>query len=205
MKTKNVILLLTVIVLIVIVFYASTGNQDDSVYANGILKEREDKDRFMQTSEESPVAATRKDFKGLRYFAPDPKYRIVANLVPVTDKKITVLSTSDGKTQRYLDYAYATFELNGIANKLLILEIMDMGPFRGKLFLAFGDETSARETYGAGRYLDVQKVPGSKTITLDFNKAYNPYCAYNDTFSCPLPPQENLLQVAIKAGEQTYH
>jgi uncharacterized protein (DUF1684 family) len=82
---------------------------------------------------------------------------------------------------------------------------MDMGPFRGKLFLAFGDETSARETYGAGRYLDVQKVPGSKTITLDFNKAYNPYCAYNETFSCPLPPQENLLQVAIKAGEQTYH
>jgi uncharacterized protein len=205
MKTKNVILLLTVIVLIVIVFYASTGSQDDSAYANGILKEREDKDRFMQTSEESPVAATRKDFKGLRYFPPDPQYRIVANLVPVTDKKVTMLSTSDGKTQRYLDYAYATFELNGIENKLLILEIMDMGPFRGKLFLAFGDETSARETYGAGRYLDVQKVPGSKTITLDFNKAYNPYCAYNETFSCPLPPQENLLQVAIKAGEKTYH
>jgi uncharacterized protein (DUF1684 family) len=205
MKTKNVILILTVILLIVILFYASTGNQGDSAYAAGILQEREDKDRFMQTSEESPLAGTKKDFQGLKYYAPDPQYRIVANLIPVTNKKVVLLNTSDGKTQRYLEYAYAEFELNGIANKLLILEIMDMGPFRGKLFLAFGDETSARETYGAGRYLDIQKVPGSKTITLDFNKAYNPYCAYNETFSCPLPPPENLLKVAIKAGEKAYH
>jgi hypothetical protein len=73
------------------------------------------------------------------------------------------------------------------------------------LFLAFGDETSARETYGAGRYLDVKKVPGSSTITLDFNLAYNPYCAYSDGFSCPLPPKENLLSIAINAGEKTYH
>jgi uncharacterized protein (DUF1684 family) len=116
-----------------------------------------------------------------------------------------VLNTSDGKTQRYLEYAYAEFDLNDFKNRLLILEMIDMGPFRGKLFLAFGDATSALETYGAGRYLDVQKVPGGKTITLDFNKAYNPYCAYNDTFSCPLPPPENLLKVAIKAGEKTYH
>jgi uncharacterized protein (DUF1684 family) len=205
MKTKNLILVLTVVLLIIILFYSTTGNQDDAAYTSGILKEREDKDRFMQTSEESPVAGTKNDFKGLTYYDPDPQYRIVANMVPVTGKKVVVLNTSDGKTQRYLEYAYAEFELNGIANKLLILEIMDMGPFRGKLFLAFGDETSARETYGAGRYLDIQKVPGSKTITLDFNKAYNPYCAYNETFSCPLPPPENLLQVAIKAGEKAYH
>jgi uncharacterized protein (DUF1684 family) len=76
---------------------------------------------------------------------------------------------------------------------------------RGKLFLAFGDATSARETYGGGRYLDITKTPGSTTITLDFNQAYNPYCAYDDTYSCPLPPAENLLTVAIKAGEKNYH
>jgi uncharacterized protein (DUF1684 family) len=73
------------------------------------------------------------------------------------------------------------------------------------LFLAFGDETSAVESYGAGRYLDIKKVPGSTSITLDFNLAYNPYCAYNDTYSCPLPPKENLLPVAIRAGEKVYH
>jgi uncharacterized protein len=205
MKTKNIILVIALVAVIAIMFYATTGSQNDSTYAEEIIKEREDKDRFMKTSDESPVAATQQAFKGLHYFEPNLKYRVVADLNPVTDKKAVVLNTSDGKTQRYLEYAYAEFELDGIQNKLLILEIMDMGPFRGKLFLAFGDETSARETYGAGRYLDVQKVPGSKTITLDFNKAYNPYCAYNDTFSCPLPPPENLLTVAIKAGEKNYH
>ena len=82
---------------------------------------------------------------------------------------------------------------------------MDSGPSRGKLFFAFGDETSAVETYGAGRYLDLEKVPGSSTITLDFNKAYNPYCAYISNYSCPLPPAQNLLTIPIKAGEKTYH
>ena len=84
-------------------------------------------------------------------------------------------------------------------------KITAMGPMKGKLFLAFGDETSGAETYGAGRYLDITKTPGSNTIILDFNQAYNPYCAYSNSFSCPLPPPENLLRVAIRAGEKTYH
>ena len=79
-----------------------------------------------------------------------------------------------------------------------------MGPFRGTLFLAFADATSAKESYGAGRYLDIKKVPGSTSLILDFNKAYNPYCAYNENFSCPFPPSENLLHVAITAGEKVY-
>ena len=87
---------------------------------------------------------------------------------------------------------------------MLILEIMDMGPNRGKLFLAFADETSANETYGAGRYLDLKKVPAATSIELDFNLAYNPYCAYNDSYSCPFPPAENILRIAIRAGEKKY-
>jgi hypothetical protein len=88
---------------------------------------------------------------------------------------------------------------------LLILESIESGPLRGTLFLAFADGTSARETYGAGRYLDVKKVVGAATVELDFNKAYNPYCAYADHFSCPLPPRENILDIAIRAGEKSYH
>jgi uncharacterized protein len=205
MKMKNTFLLFTIVILIIIVFYASTSNQDDPAYTAEILREREDKGQFMRTSSESPFYETKDVFKGLNYFPPDPQYRIMAKLIPIHDKKVAVLNTSDGKTQRYLEYAYAEFNLNDTENKLLILEMIDMGPFRGKLFLAFGDETSARETYGAGRYLDLQKVPGSTTITLDFNKAYNPYCAYNNMYSCPLPPQENLLHVSVKAGEKVYH
>lgn len=205
MKRKNIILLLIVVVVIVIMFYGFSGSQHDPAYAEEIKKEREEKELFMRTSDESPFAKSPESFTGLKYFEPDAAYRIVADLTPVETKKMILLPTNDGKEQRYMEYAYAEFSLNGVSNKLLILEVMDMGPFRGKLFLAFGDETSARETYGAGRYLDVNKVPGSTTLTLDFNKTYNPYCAYNDAYSCPLPPSENLLKVAIKAGEKSYH
>jgi len=203
MKPKNIIFLILVIAVIAIVFYSFQGSQDDEAYVAQIVKERKEKDHFMRTAKDSPIT-DKENFKGLKYFKPDPRYKIIADLQPITSRKAVVLTTSDGKEERYLEYAYATFNLDGRENKLIIYEIMDMGPFRGKLFLAFGDKTSAVETYGAGRYLDIMKVPGSSTITLDFNKAYNPYCAYNETFSCPLPPLENLLEVAINAGEKIY-
>lgn len=203
MKTKNVVIVVSVVVVVIILFYGFQGSQDDPVYIREVEQEREDKDRFMRTSRESPFSDS-VGFKGLVYYPVDPRFRIVADLKPVGTKKPVVLTTNDGKEEHYLEYAHAAFNFGGVSNKLLILEIMDSGPFRGKLFLAFGDETSAGETYGGGRYLDVQKVPGSSTILLDFNKAYNPYCAYNTSYSCPLPPSENLLTVAITAGEKNY-
>lgn len=205
MKSKNVILLVAIVVLVITVFYSFQGSQDESAYIKEIEKEREEKDRFMRSSPESPFAADPEKYEGLNYFPPDVKYRVIANLHHIEKKRTVILGTNDGKEQRYIEYAHAEFKLDGVSNKLLILEIADMGPFRGKLFLAFGDETSARETYGAGRYLDVNKAPGSNTIKLDFNLAYNPYCAYNETFTCPLPPRENNLSIPIRAGEKTYH
>jgi uncharacterized protein len=204
MKTKNILLIIVVVALIAIVFYSFQDSQDDTAYIEAITKEREEKDRFMRTASESPIQ-DKASFKGLKYFPPDPHYKIIADLKPIESRKVVVLGTSDGKEERYIEYAYAEFNLDDVSNRLLILEVMDMGPFKGKLFLAFGDETSAIETYGAGRYLDLTKNPGAATITLDFNKAYNPYCAYNSIYSCTLPPPENLLKVAINAGEKTYH
>lgn len=205
MKTKHIIFLIASAIVLISIFYSFRGSQDQAAYIEEIEKEREEKDRFMRTSAESPFVTDSTDFKGLSYYPIDPKYKIIADLTPIKNKKTMLLTTNDGKEQRYLEYAYAEFDLEGFHHKLLILEVADMGPFRGKLFFAFGDETSALETYGAGRYLDVAKVPGSSTITLDFNKAYNPYCAYTEKFSCPLPPAENLLTIPIKAGEKIYH
>jgi uncharacterized protein (DUF1684 family) len=205
MKPKSIIIIIVVIVAVITVLYSFQGGDDAQAYIKSIEKEREDKDHFMRTSSESPFADKRETFQGLHYFPIDNHYKIIAALNPINDKDVVVLPTSDGKEQHYLKYAYAEFELDGIKNKLLILEVMEMGVLRGNLFLAFGDETSAKETYGAGRYLDVRKVPGSSTITLDFNLAYNPYCAYSDKFSCPMPPRDNLLAVALKAGEKSYH
>jgi len=205
LKTKNIFILLVIVVIIVSLFYSFWGNQDQATYMKQITKEREEKDHFMKTSNESPFGEEREKFTALKYYPVDPKFKIVADLTPVKDKNVVVLATSDGKEERYIEYAYAEFDFNGLHNKLLILEMMEMGPFRGKLFLAFGDETSGGDTYGAGRYLDIAKLKGSQTITLDFNNAYNPYCAYADKFSCPFPPAENLLKIAVQAGEKTYH
>lgn len=205
MKRKNAILLIGSVVLVITVFYSFQGSQDDTAYRQEIEKEREEKDRFMRTSAESPFAKAPETYEGLEYYPPDSKYRVIASLEPITENKPVILTTNDGKQQRYVEYAYAEFKLDGVNNRLLILEIADMGPFRGKLFLAFGDETSAAETYGAGRYLDVVKTPGSQTMKLDFNLAYNPYCAYDDAYTCPLPPPENILSIPIKAGERVYH
>ncbi len=205
MKARNIILLLTVIVVVIIAMYSFYGGQSDTSLVDEINKERENRDRFMRSSNESPFASQKEDFKGLHYFPANSKYRIIADLKPVDNKKPVVLTTSDGKEQTYLEYAWAEFDLDQFHNRLIIYEVIGIGPARGKLFLAFTDATSGTETYGAGRYLDINKVPGSQTIVLDFNKAYNPYCAYIDSYSCPLPPQENHLNVAIRAGEKAYH
>jgi uncharacterized protein (DUF1684 family) len=204
MKSKNILVLIVVSVLLIIVYYSFLGSQDDETYLTEIKKKREEHAVYLKTSDQSPLK-DQTNFKLPEYYKPDLKYRVIADLLPVENKKVVVLTTNDGKEQRYIEYAHAEFNLDNKKNRLLILEGIDMGPIRGKLFLAFGDATSAAETYGAGRYLDVIKLPGSATITLDFNNAYNPYCAYNDTYSCPLPPQENLLQVAIRAGEKNYN
>ena len=205
MKKKNIFILVIIVVVMISLLYSFLGSQDQTAYIKEIEQEREEKDQFMRTSKESPIANKKETFNGLKYYPIDIRYKITADLTAIPNKKVVLLSTSDGKEEQYVEYAYAEFDLNGYHNKLLILEMIDTGPFRGKLFLAFGDETSAGETYGAGRYLDVEKVQGSNTITLDFNMAYNPYCAYAEEFSCPFPPPENLLKVAIRAGEKVYH
>ncbi|MBX2962068.1 MAG: DUF1684 domain-containing protein [Cyclobacteriaceae bacterium] len=204
MNKNKVLIIVAGLIATLTLIYSFTG-QDDTAYASTIQKLRDDKDRFMRSSPESPFADSSALYTGLKWFDPDKKYQVKARLVPIENKKMITLPTSDKKTKRYMEYAYAEFKLNGSEHRLLILEIIDMGPYKGTLFLAFGDETSARETYGAGRYLDVKKPRGQNTIVLDFNEAYNPYCAYNDKFSCPFPPTENLLTIPIYAGEKISH
>ena len=204
MKSSHLFIGVAIIVLITIFFYSFNGSDTQHSYAKMIEQKREEKDQFMRTSSESPFASHPEDFEGLSYFLPNENYRIIATLVPLEKKAMRRLGTSDGKEKRYLEYAFAEFNLDGIKNRLLILEIVERGPYKGTLFLAFGDATSGEETYGAGRYLDLEKTPGSTTIELDFNLAYNPYCAYSNNYSCPFPPTENLLPIPLKAGEKIY-
>ena len=205
MNLKKLVVALIAVLLIFIIGYSFLGKGTGESYHAEIAKERTAKNDFMRSSDESPFGEEKKNFKQLNYFPVDLNYRINAKLLPIENKKIVELPTSDGQAKKYLEYGYAQFELHGVAGRLLILEMMDEGPYRGTLFLAFADSTSAHETYGAGRYVDLKKTPGASFITLDFNQAYNPYCAYSENYSCPFPPKENILKVAVKAGEKKYH
>ena len=188
-----------ILIIALSILYNFIGGIDPESYREEVLEARDETDRFMRFSEESPFKEQGIPFDTLRYFEPDLSYRITARFRPVEKREIITLPTSDGKEKEYLSYGYASFTLENKPQELLILENID----EQQLYVPFGDETSARETYGAGRYLDVEHG-GSATIVLDFNYAYNPYCAYVDDYSCPLPPRENLLDVAIRAGEKTY-
>lgn len=156
MKSSSIIFIVIIAVIVAVVLYSLSGGQSNEEYDAVLTKEREQKDLFMKNNEGSPFVND-STFSGLNYFPPDLKYRINAKLIPVENKKVVTLGTSDGLEQKYTEYAHAEFDLDGIHNRLLILEILDTGPYRGQLFLAFADGTSANETYGAGRYLDVKK------------------------------------------------
>jgi len=205
MKSSRLVPIIIILALVAFVIYSLQGGSTDEEYLANIQKDRNEKTEFMKSGNGSPFLKDSIPFTELHYFPIDQKYKVKAKLQPIDNKKVVILATSDDNQQKYLEYATAIFSLDGIENRLLILELMEMGPQRGKLFLAFADQTSGAETYGAGRYLDVKKVPAATSIILDFNLAYNPYCAYNDSYSCPFPPKENILSVSILAGEKNYH
>lgn len=181
---------------------SSHTGQDPAIYTAQIETDRRDKDSSFKAGKDSPLLPDDKaNFKGLSYYPVKPELRIIARLERLPEPAyIQIENTTEG-SENYLRWGWAHFQFQGKEQKLLILQ-----PTTGDtdyLFIPFADETSARETYGAGRYLEVSEPEGNK-IVLDFNQAYNPYCAYNEKYSCPLPPRENLLTVAIEAGEKTY-
>lgn len=173
---------------------------DPEVYQKEIEEFRSERHEFMRSNENSPFQKI--PFNGLDYFPPNPAFRVTANIDKITERSYLNIPTTDGKNERYLKYAYANFDLEGQRLRLLILKKTGMGA-SDILFTAFADDTSGESTYGGGRYLDLS-FKNANQITIDFNKAYNPYCAYDPNFVCPLPPKENILPVAIKAGEKNY-
>ncbi|MDH5474262.1 MAG: DUF1684 domain-containing protein [Cyclobacteriaceae bacterium] len=202
MKRNNIILLVVVGVMLAVVVNSFNNGETDEAYIKALTEHRRKKNIDFQTADDSPFANDFSKFDGLKYYAPDLKFKVRAEFIDIEDKKIITLSTSDALHKQYLEYGYVAFEIDNEMYRLVILEMVG-DDFDGSLFLAFGDGTSAIDTYGAGRYLEVEHDGGS-FMTLDFNYAYNPYCAYSEDFSCPFPPKENLLMVAIEAGEKNF-
>jgi len=147
-----------------------------------------------------PESPTRKEFRGLTYFPPDPAYRLSAEFVPYESAKEVHIPTVLGTVETMKAPGYVKFSLQGME---LTLEPVLETPSAKDLFFIFKDATSEHETYGSGRFL-YSELPVDGRVTLDFNRAYNPPCAFTPYATCPLPPKANLLPLRIEAGEKKY-
>jgi len=182
-------------------FWVACGGSGDvtdpEAYRRELADERREKDELYRTSADSPIT-DKASFKGLAYFEADPAYRVTARVEPFADKnQRLVIPMSDGSEDVYTKYAHAVFNLEGEVCRVLLLK------HDKTISLLFRDATSGKETYGGGRYVDFEEGDIQENrLTIDFNTAYHPYCAYNHEFACPLPPKENTLPVAVRAGEK---
>ena len=141
-----------------------------------------------------------KRFKGLDFFQIDSNYVVNAEIFPIKNAKKIKLSTSTGSKLNVIKYAELIFIINTLEYKLFAYQYVDSNDYPpNHLFVPFLDKTNGDETYGGGRYLDLFQDSTDK-ITIDFNNSYNPLCAYNESYSCPIVPKENFLDISVKAG-----
>ena len=170
---------------------------EESAWREEIAQARKEKDEAFRHDPASPIPPwERRAFRGLSYFPPDPRYRFMATLVAEPHKRLDI-QRSGGDVVAYVRLGHFVVRFPDGPAKLALYES------DGHAFLPFRDATSGKETYGAGRYLDPPQAPDGRH-ELDFNQAYNPFCAYSEAYSCPFPPPENWLQVPVRAGEKAY-
>ena len=196
-------------ILVSLFFAGYAGAQ--TFYGTSDLKTfREGREKEFRSKDESPLKEEDfAEFKGLNYFPENKKFVVKARFTRTSDEKYFQMPTSSGKSKKFVKYGVLSFKINGKVQTLSIYqadtEVLKKYPeYADLLFVPFKDLTNGSETYGGGRYIDI-KTPTSDELTLNFNLAYNPNCAYgSDRYNCPIPPKENFLQTKIEAGEKIY-
>ncbi|MEP2026594.1 MAG: DUF1684 domain-containing protein [Reichenbachiella sp.] len=182
-----------------LIVWACESKQSSRSYEEYISNHREETHEFMNNDEDSPFVGADSTVT-LNYFPANEKFKVIADIERIENGGQLTLATSDGVPRVYDKHAFLKFKINDQPQELLVLK----GEDNGGLFLAFSDLTNDKTTYGGGRYINLNFSDQAEKITLDFNLAYNPYCEYNEVYSCPLPPLENYLKMAIPAGEKLY-
>ena len=182
---------------------------DEEAWRRTLRENRAEKDRFLAEHPQSPVPpGEREAFDGLDYHEPDPDYRVPATVTVHDVPEPAALEASAGPPVRHLHVATFAFDLPTAADCALRAYRQadeDDVDGDGGLFVPFADATTGAETYADGRYLELapEREPTTgETVTLDFNLAFTPFCAFNDAFACPLPPAENRLDAPVRAGER---
>ncbi|WP_277555239.1 DUF1684 domain-containing protein [Halobaculum limi] len=180
---------------------------DAAEWERRVREMRAEKDEFLASDRQSPVDPDlREAFDGLDYFDPDPAYRVEADVEVHDDPEALELTVRNGSAERFHHVATFSFTLpnaEGEAVEETLAALRAQGS--AALFLPFRDKTTGQQTYDGGRYMDLHPdgdLDEVETVTLDFNLAYTPFCAFSEAFACPLPPTDNWLEVAIPAGER---
>ena len=196
-------------VFVILTLGAVAGGQ--TFYGSSDIKVfREGRDHEFRDKKESPLKEEDfAGFKGLNYYPEDTSYIVKAKFTRIADEKYFQMPTSSGKMKVFVKYGILKFKVAGKRQTLAVYQVdratlKKFPEYADLLFIPFRDLTSRTATYGGGRYIDIKK-PRGKEVVLDFNLAYNPNCAYGgDKWSCPIPPRENSLSVAIRAGEKRF-
>jgi uncharacterized protein (DUF1684 family) len=172
-------------------------------YQQSIIEFQEEMNKeFLDTAHSPLDSISLLKFKGLSFFPIDKKYKVEAKFIKNKNTKTIEFKTSTKRKPIYDIYGKAIFKIGDKTIELNIFQshyLRDKEEYKNYLFLPFFDLTNGNDTYGGGRYLDL-KIPEGNTIIIDFNKAYHPYCAYSYKYSCPVPPEENFIDLRIEAG-----
>ena len=185
---------------------AQTLNKSSLIAEAKLHQEKLNKD-FLDEEESPLTEEDRATFKELEFFPISEKYIVQAKFTRTPYESPFAMATSTDRKSVYLKYGELSFTINGKNLSLNVYQnqrLLSDPEFKDYLFIPFTDLTNGNETYEVGRYLDFS-IPKSNVVILDFNKAYNPYCAYSGNYSCPIPPEENHLEIEIKAGVKKYN
>ncbi|MGD1843416.1 MAG: DUF1684 domain-containing protein [Thermonemataceae bacterium] len=197
MKPQHIFFLGITATVVIIFFYALTDKKTEQNYSENLLKAREEREKEMKLSDQSPIENL-EEFEGLSYYKPDPNFRLKATVEKTTSKQLYTINRTDSSTVKFTAYAYLSFKWNNETYKLLAFNTAE-DP--NTLFIPFTDATNGQGTYEGGRYLNLEKKEETEMV-VDFNLAFNPSCVYNINYVCPIPPRENHLDFAVKAGEK---
>lgn len=190
-------------IILLTTFFTSVNGQ---TYNDTIAEFRKKYADELVSDSRAPIKASQTKY--LSFFPPNKDFCVWATFKETPGSIPFMIPTHSGKQKPYKEYGVLTFTLQGMEHTLHIYQGLDLiknEKYKDYLFIPFRDRTNYDATYGGGRYIDlsIKDIVGDKVL-LDFNKCYNPYCAYADGYSCPIPPDENSLSIEIAAGEKTY-
>ena len=180
-----------------ILYYLYNSSEEYAKYSETLNEFRKERNDFLNKSSKSPLKDT--NYK-LEYYEPNVNFRVIARVTKNQNRDTIIMATSTGEIEKFLDFALLDFKLGKSEYSMPVYKYLE-GNNIGDLFFCFLDKTNNTSTYAGGRYIDIE-FENAKRIELDFNKSYNPYCVYNEEYSCPIPTRENYIDMEILAGEK---